>query len=104
LRQKSESALRRIIILTGFRQTKPNHPGRPMLPSYAALSLENPLERIGYAKLTASQWKDLYPRAVLDEVQKEPYLFVRRSTVMQRRKAASGLPVYGRPRPSDPRL
>jgi predicted AAA+ superfamily ATPase len=74
LRQKSESDLWRIIILTGSRQTGKTTLAGQCLPAYDALSLENPLERSGYAKLTAAQWKELYPRAILDEVQKEPSL------------------------------
>jgi len=30
--------------------------------------------RVSYAHLTAAQWHELYPRAILDEVQKEPRL------------------------------
>jgi predicted AAA+ superfamily ATPase len=30
--------------------------------------------RVSYARLTAAQWHELYPRAILDEVQKEPRL------------------------------
>jgi predicted AAA+ superfamily ATPase len=74
LRQKSESDLWRIIILTGSRQTGKTTLAGHWLPSYAGISLENPIERGAYAKLTAAQWKDLYPKAVLDEVQKEPSL------------------------------
>jgi predicted AAA+ superfamily ATPase len=74
LRQKSTSDLWRIIILTGSRQTGKTTLAGHCLPSYAGISLENPLERGGYSKLTAAQWKELYPRAILDEVQKEPSL------------------------------
>ena len=37
-------------------------------------NIEDPVLRTTYARLTASQWKDLYPKAILDEVQKEPQL------------------------------
>jgi predicted AAA+ superfamily ATPase len=74
LRQKSESDLWRIIILTGSRQTGKTTLAGHCLPSYTNISLENPMERGAYAKLTAAQWKEIYPRAILDEVQKEPSL------------------------------
>jgi hypothetical protein len=57
LRQKSESGLRRIIILTGSRQAGKTALANQCLPAYAALSPENPPERGGYAKLAAAQWK-----------------------------------------------
>jgi predicted AAA+ superfamily ATPase len=74
LKQKSESRLWRIIVITGSRQTGKTTLANLCLPSYAGLSLENPLERSDYSRLTAAQWKEMYPRAVLDEVQKEPSL------------------------------
>jgi predicted AAA+ superfamily ATPase len=74
LRQKSGSGLWRIIILTGSRQTGKTTLAGHCFPSYTNISLENPMERGAYAKLTAAQWKELYPRAILDEVQKEPSL------------------------------
>jgi predicted AAA+ superfamily ATPase len=74
LREKSESGLWRIIILTGSRQTGKTTLAGHCLPSYTEISLENPMERGAYAKLTAAQWKELYPKAILDEVQKEPSL------------------------------
>jgi predicted AAA+ superfamily ATPase len=67
LRQKSESGVWRVIILTGSRQTGKTTLARHCLPSYTEISLENPMERGVYAKLTAAQWKELYPRAILDE-------------------------------------
>jgi predicted AAA+ superfamily ATPase len=74
LKQKSESDLWRILILTGSRQTGKTTLAGHCLPSYAGIFLENPAERGAYAKLTAAQWKELYPKAILDEVQKEPSL------------------------------
>jgi predicted AAA+ superfamily ATPase len=74
LKQKSESDLWRILILTGSRQTGKTTLAGHYLPSYTEISLENPIERDSYAKLTANQWKELYPKAILDEVQKEPSL------------------------------
>lgn len=64
----------RIIVLTGARQTGKTTLARRLFPDYQFLSIEDPVLRTTYARLTASQWKDLYPKAILDEVQKEPQL------------------------------
>jgi predicted AAA+ superfamily ATPase len=74
LKDKIESGLWRIVVLTGSRQTGKTTLARHCLPSYTDISLENPMERGIYAKLTTAQWKELYPKAILDEVQKEPSL------------------------------
>jgi hypothetical protein len=64
----------RIIILTGARQTGKTTLARNAFPGYAFLSIEDPILRQSYAGLSAAQWRDLYPRAILDEVQKQPVL------------------------------
>jgi hypothetical protein len=64
----------RILVLTGARQTGKTTLARHLFPGYQFLSIEDPVLRSSYASLTASQWKDLYPNAILDEVQKEPRL------------------------------
>lgn len=64
----------RIIVLTGARQTGKTTLARHLFPEYQFLSIEDPVLRNAYASLTASQWKELYPKAILDEVQKEPRL------------------------------
>lgn len=45
-----------------------------VLPEYEYLSIEDPVLRKAYLTLTAAQWRAQYPRATLDEVQKEPQL------------------------------
>ena len=62
----------RIIVLTGARQTGKTTLVRHLFPDYTYISVEDPLLRGEYTKLSAGQWKNLYPRALLDEVQKEP--------------------------------
>ncbi len=64
----------RIIVLTGARQTGKTTLIRHLFPDYEYLSIEDPVLRGQYSGLTASQWKTLYPAAILDEVQKEPAL------------------------------
>ena len=74
LRQKKDSPLGRIIVLTGARQTGKTTLARRCFPDYTYLSIEDPVMRLRYKELTAAQWKELYPHAILDEVQKEPSL------------------------------
>jgi len=64
----------RILVVTGARQTGKTTLCRSLFPDYAFLSIEDPVLRSQYAQLPASRWRDLYPRAILDEVQKEPRL------------------------------
>ena len=60
--------------MTGARQTGKTTLCRALFPDYAFLSVEDPVLRSQYAQLPAPRWRDLYPRAILDEVQKEPRL------------------------------
>jgi uncharacterized protein len=64
----------RIVVLTGARQTGKTTLVRHLFPDYEYISVEDPVMRGRYSQLTASQWKTLYPTAILDEVQKEPAL------------------------------
>jgi len=72
--QYSQSKTGRIIVLTGARQTGKTTLVRRLFPTYEYISVEDPVMRSRYASLTASQWKAIYPEAILDEVQKEPSL------------------------------
>ena len=64
----------RIIVFTGARQVGKTTLVRQVLPEYEYLSIEDPILRRSYLNLTSAQWNALYPKAVLDEVQKEPQL------------------------------
>lgn len=64
----------RILVLTGARQTGKTTLCRTLFPGYTILSIEDPVMRGQYSRLTAAQWRDLYPTAILDEIQKEPSL------------------------------
>ena len=72
--KKAKSPLGQIIVLTGARQTGKTTLARHCFPSYTYLSIEDPVLRIEYKNLTAAQWKETYPEAILDEIQKEPVL------------------------------
>lgn len=71
---KHSSPLGRILVLTGARQTGKTTLARRCFPDYTYLSIEDPVLRLEYASLTASQWKTFYATSVLDEIQKEPQL------------------------------
>jgi len=70
----SVSQLGRIMVVTGARQTGKTTLVKQLFPEYPYLSIEDPVLRMQYKALTAAQWKTLYPKAILDEVQKEPEL------------------------------
>jgi len=72
-RQK-DSSWGRILVFTGARQTGKTTIARVGFPDYTYLSVEDPVTRRQFAALTSMQWKTLYPKAVLDEIQKEPQL------------------------------
>ena len=64
----------RIIVFTGARQTGKTTLARHLFKDYEYISIEDPVTVGSYLKLTATQWQSMYPRAILDEVQKEPVL------------------------------
>ena len=64
----------RLIVLTGARQTGKTTLVKKFEDEYTYLSLEDPVIRTEYKKLTADQWNISFPRAILDEVQKIPQL------------------------------
>jgi len=74
LLKKRKSKYGRIIVLTGARQTGKTTLSKLCYPGYTYLSIEDPVLRSEYKALTASQWKEYYPQAILDEIQKEPQL------------------------------
>lgn len=64
----------RILVFTGARQVGKTTLVRHILPEYEYLSIEDPILRKTYLNLTSAQWHAQYPKAALDEVQKEPQL------------------------------
>ncbi|MBN2264024.1 MAG: ATP-binding protein [Prolixibacteraceae bacterium] len=74
IKERSHSKTGRIIVFTGARQTGKTTLSRHLFPDYTYLSIDDPILRTRYKQLTASQWNLQYPKAILDEVQKEPAL------------------------------
>lgn len=72
--EQSASHFGRIIVLTGARQTGKTTLVKKIFSTYPYISIEDPVVVEEYKKLTASQWRSNFPRAILDEVQKEPQL------------------------------
>jgi predicted AAA+ superfamily ATPase len=72
--QLSLSPRGRIIVVTGARQTGKTTLVKHLFPNYPYISIEDPIMRLDYKELTAKQWQASYPKAILDEVQKEPQL------------------------------
>ena len=64
----------RIIVFTGARQVGKTTLVKQFFPEYEYLSIEDPILRKAYLNLSAAQWKLQFPKATLDEVQKEPQL------------------------------
>ena len=64
----------RIIILTGARQTGKTTLAKRTFPDLKYIPVDDPVMLSQYTSLTAAQWHDYYPHAVLDEVQKAPVL------------------------------
>lgn len=74
VRRLSESLNGRILVLTGARQIGKTTIAKQLFPDYEYLSIEDPILSQTLSALTANQWKSLYPKAILDEVQKTPVL------------------------------
>lgn len=74
IRETANSINGRIVVLTGARQTGKTTLARKVFDKSTYLSIEDPVASQALEKLTATQWRDLYPIAVLDEIQKRPQL------------------------------
>ena len=74
IKAKSNSPLGRIIVLTGARQTGKTTIIKQCFPEYAYFPIDNLLQSSELKKLSAEQWHNNYPKAILDEVQIEPQL------------------------------
>lgn len=74
VKRLKDSNIGRILILTGSRQVGKTTLVKHFLSDYHYISIEDPTKSVVLKSLSAEQWKDLYPMAALDEVQKEPQL------------------------------
>lgn len=72
IRKQSETRFGRIVVITGARQTGKTTLAKKAFPNHVYISIEDPVLAEEYKQLTATQWADSYPKAILDEVQKEP--------------------------------
>ena len=72
---KQQSKLGRIIVLTGARQTGKTTIAQHCFSDYVYLPVDDVVKSRNFLNLTAEQWAQIYPQAVLDEVQCAPQLF-----------------------------
>lgn len=63
-----------LMVFTGARQVGKTTLVRHLLNDYHYITFDDVVAAKSYATLTASQWHDAFPCAVLDEVQKEPQI------------------------------
>lgn len=59
-------------MLTGARQTGKTTLARQTFPEVPYISVEDPTLRPAYSRLSAAEWVERYPHAIIDEVQKAP--------------------------------
>lgn len=74
IKSRSETRFGRIVVLTGARQVGKTTFAKQLFSDFSYISVEDPLLRIDFKLLSASQWEKQYPKAILDEIQKEPAL------------------------------
>lgn len=74
LNSLSAGEKKKIFVFTGARQTGKTTLVKTYFQDHEYISIEDPVRRQAYAQLSASQWKANYPKASLDEVQKESIL------------------------------
>lgn len=72
--RKHSSNLGRILVVTGARQTGKTTLLKNSFKDHSWILLDDPVLRMQYASLTAQQWKEMFPLAILDEIQKLPSL------------------------------
>jgi len=72
--QKHSSRMGRILFVTGARQTGKTTLLKNTFNDHAWILLDDPVMRKQYTSMTASQWKESFPCAILDEIQKLPRL------------------------------
>ena len=68
----STSKIGRLIVLTGARQTGKTTLIKECFPKCPYISMEDPVVRPTYSRMSAAEWISNYPFAIIDEVQKSP--------------------------------
>ncbi|MHC4873099.1 MAG: ATP-binding protein [Planctomycetota bacterium] len=69
---KSKTKFGRLIALTGARQTGKTTLLKNEFSEFDYISFDDPVLRPQFTKLSAEQWYQNYPKAILDEIQKAP--------------------------------
>ncbi|MGD9136881.1 MAG: AAA family ATPase [Desulfobacterales bacterium] len=64
----------RILVITGARQTGKTTLASKVFSDYPLLSMDDPISRPEFSRLSAKDWAKRYPLAVIDEIQKLPSL------------------------------
>ena len=64
----------RILVITGARQTGKTTLASSVFDDHLLLSMDDPMVRPEFSRLTAKDWINRYPLAVIDEIQKLPAL------------------------------
>ena len=64
----------RILVITGARQTGKTTLAAKVFDDHRLLSMDDPIARPEFSRLTAKDWINRYPLAVIDEIQKLPAL------------------------------
>ncbi|MFH0925179.1 MAG: ATP-binding protein [bacterium] len=65
----------RFIVITGARQTGKTTLAGHLFPDHQYISMDDPVERVDFQRLSAKDWLFRYPLAIIDEIQKLPSLF-----------------------------
>ncbi len=64
----------RVLVLTGARQTGKTTLVKRAFPDMPYLSMDDPVVRPTFSRMSAADWVERYPRAIIDEAQKVPSL------------------------------
>src|SRR6267142_4028587 len=72
LKRRAASRRGRIVVFTGARQTGKTTLARETFPKLPYISVDDPTLRPAYSRLSAAEWVERYPHAIIDEVQKAP--------------------------------
>ena len=71
---RNQTHVNKLILLMGARATGKTTLASACFPDYNYLSVEDPTQEENYQNLTLAQWREIYPNAVVDEVQRIPKL------------------------------
>jgi predicted AAA+ superfamily ATPase len=68
----SKRKYNRILVLTGARQTGKTTLIKQAFPDIPYISVEDPVVRPSFTRISAVEWATRYPIAIIDEIQKAP--------------------------------